>query len=200
MIFTARTGSVTHPKTGQAMAPKGLGGDAVAGPGDGRPAAEAGRLDGRPEEPVSSPGPSSTATGPTSSAAGVVEPMDDLRQTNPPSNPELLDALADDFVAHGYDLKHLVRTICTSRTYGLSSVPNEYNAKDKQSFARHYPKRLGAEVLLDAISQVTERADGLRRPARPAPGRSSCPTRASPRPSSTPSAGRSATPPASASG
>jgi hypothetical protein len=82
--------------------------------------------------------------------------MDDLRQTNPPSNPALLDALADDFVRHGYDLKHLVRTICTSRTYGLSSVPNEYNARDKQSFARHYPKRLSAEVLLDAISAITE--------------------------------------------
>src|SRR5262249_57013915 len=86
---------------------------------------------------------------------GVVEPMDDLRQTTPPSTPEVLDASSDDFVRHGYDLKQLVRTICTSRTYGLSSVPNEYNAKDKQSFARHYPKRLGAEVLLDAISQVS---------------------------------------------
>jgi hypothetical protein len=81
--------------------------------------------------------------------------MDDLRLTNPPSNPELLDALTEDFVQHGYDLKRLVRTICTSRTYGLSSVPNDYNGKDKQSFARHYPRRLSAEVLLDAISQLS---------------------------------------------
>ena len=85
----------------------------------------------------------------------LAEPMDDLRLTNPPSNPELLDGLAADFVQSGYDLKHLIRTIATSRTYGLSSLPNESNAKDKQSFARHYPKRMGAEVLLDAISQVT---------------------------------------------
>ena len=86
---------------------------------------------------------------------GIVEPLDDLRLTNPPSNPELLDALADSFVKSGYDLKALVRLMATSRTYGLSSVPNESNVADRQSFARHYPRRLGAEVLLDAISQVT---------------------------------------------
>jgi hypothetical protein len=86
---------------------------------------------------------------------GIVEPLDDLRLTNPPSNPELLDGLAAEFVRGGYDLKRLVRTICTSRVYGLSSVPNDLNARDKQSFARHYPKRMSAEVLLDAISQVT---------------------------------------------
>ena len=86
---------------------------------------------------------------------GIVEPLDDMRLTNPPSNPELLDGLADQFVKSGYDLKGLVRTICTSRVYGLSSLPNEYNAKDKQSFARHYPKRMSAEVLLDAIAQVS---------------------------------------------
>ena len=90
--------------------------------------------------------------------------MDDMRVTNPPSNPELLDALAADFVASGYDLKHLVRTLCTSRVYGLSSLPNESNATDRQSFARHYPRRLPAEVLLDAIALVTgtpTKFDGL---------------------------------------
>jgi hypothetical protein len=86
---------------------------------------------------------------------GIVEMADDLRATNPPSNPELLDALAQDFVAHKFDLKHLVRTICTSKTYQLSSTPNEYNRKDRQNFARFYPRRLPAEVLLDAFDQVT---------------------------------------------
>jgi hypothetical protein len=86
---------------------------------------------------------------------GIVETADDMRVTNPPSNPELLDALAKDFVEHRYDLKHLVRTICLSRTYQLSSVPNEHNAKDRQNFARFYPRRLPAEVLLDAIDQAT---------------------------------------------
>ena len=86
---------------------------------------------------------------------GIVEPPDDMRLTNPPSNPELLDGLADQFVKSGYDLRALIRTICTSRVYGLSSSPNETNAQDKQSFARHYPRRIAAEVLLDAIAQVT---------------------------------------------
>ena len=96
---------------------------------------------------------------------GIVEPLDDMRLTNPPSNPELLDALAERFVKSGYDLKGLVRTICTSRAYGLSSLPNESNASDRQSFARHYPRRMGAEVLLDAIAQVSGVPTAVRRPA-----------------------------------
>lgn len=86
---------------------------------------------------------------------GIVEPIDDMRVSNPPTNPALLDALARDFLAHRFDLKHLIRTICTSTTYQLSSTPNEHNQKDQQNFARHYPKRLPAEVLLDAVDQVT---------------------------------------------
>src|SRR5262249_44528585 len=86
---------------------------------------------------------------------GLVEPTDDLRVTNPPSNPELLETLAQTFIKSGYDLKGLIRTICGSRVYGLSSIPNETNAKDRQSFARHYPRRMSAEVLLDAIAQVS---------------------------------------------
>jgi hypothetical protein len=78
-----------------------------------------------------------------------------MRETNPPSNPELLDRLAKDFVAGGFDLKHLVRTICSSSTYQLSSLPNEFNLKDKQNFSRFYPRRLTAEVLYDAFHQVT---------------------------------------------
>jgi hypothetical protein len=86
---------------------------------------------------------------------GIVDPLDDMRVTNPPSNPQLLDALAKDFVEHGYSLRHLVRTICKSRTYQLSSTPNEFNKHDKQTFARYYPRRLIAEVLFDAVCQVT---------------------------------------------
>ncbi len=86
---------------------------------------------------------------------GIVDPEDDMRVTNPASNPELLNGLADSFVKSGFDLKELVRTICRSHTYQLSSMPNEYNASDKQNFSRYYPKRLNAEVLLDAIDQVT---------------------------------------------
>jgi hypothetical protein len=87
---------------------------------------------------------------------GIVDPLDDLRVTNPPSNPELLDALAKDFVEHKFSLKHLVRTICKSRTYQLSSMPNEFNKHDKQNYARYYPRRMSAEVLYDALNQVTD--------------------------------------------
>jgi hypothetical protein len=86
---------------------------------------------------------------------GLVDPEDDMRVTNPASNPALLDALAKDFVEHRFDLKHLVRTICSSSIYQLSAEPNEWNRDDKQNFSRFYPKRLNAEVLLDAIDQVT---------------------------------------------
>jgi hypothetical protein len=86
---------------------------------------------------------------------GIFDPLDDMRVTNPPSNPELLDALAQDLVEHKYSLKHLIGTICKSRTYGLSSTPNEFNKNDKQAYSRYYPKRLAAEVLFDAVCQVT---------------------------------------------
>jgi hypothetical protein len=85
----------------------------------------------------------------------LVEPEDDMRETNPPTNPELLDALAKTFVESGYDLKNLVRTICRSQVYQLSALPNRYNAVDKQNYSRYYPKRLTAEVLFDGVNQVT---------------------------------------------
>ena len=92
---------------------------------------------------------------------GLVEPEDDMRVSNPPTNPELLDALAADFVQSGYDLKHLVRTIATSRAYDRSSEPNEDNENDHQNFARYYPTRLSAEALLDAINSVTGSSDAF---------------------------------------
>lgn len=90
---------------------------------------------------------------------GLVEPEDDMRVTNPASHPELLDALAADFSKNGFDLKHLVRTLCNSRTYQLSSIPNEHNVADSQNFSRYYPKRLQAEVLLDSINVVSKSAE-----------------------------------------
>ncbi len=87
---------------------------------------------------------------------GIVDPLDDMRVTNPPSNPELLDGLAQDFVANKYSLKHLVKTIVKSRTYQLSATPNDFNKHDKQNYARYYPRRLSAEVLFDAVCQVTD--------------------------------------------
>jgi hypothetical protein len=93
---------------------------------------------------------------------GLVEPEDDMRVTNPASHPELLDALAADFVKSGFDLKHLVRTLVNSRTYQLSAVPNEHNLADTQNFSRYYPKRLQAEVLLDSINFVSKSGDTFK--------------------------------------
>jgi hypothetical protein len=86
---------------------------------------------------------------------GIVDPIDDMRVTNPPTNPELLDALAKELVDSKFSLKHLVKVIVKSRTYQLSSTPNDFNKHDKQSFARFYPRRMSAEVLYDAVCQVT---------------------------------------------
>ncbi|MCP5539174.1 MAG: DUF1553 domain-containing protein [Akkermansiaceae bacterium] len=87
---------------------------------------------------------------------GLVEPEDDLRDTNPATNPELLAALSKYFIESGFDLKAVVRVIAQSQTYQLSEQPNEHNAVDHQNFSHFYPKRLPAEVLLDAIDGLTE--------------------------------------------
>lgn len=86
---------------------------------------------------------------------GIVDMPDDMRVSNPPTNEPLLDALAKDFIEHKFDLKHLIRTIGASKSYQMSSIPNEHNLKDKQNHARFYPRRLPAEVLFDAFDQVT---------------------------------------------
>ena len=86
---------------------------------------------------------------------GLVEPVDDFRISNPCVNPELLDALARNFVEKRYDLKQLMRTIMESRLYQLSSRPNASNLADTKSFSRSYRRRLPAEVLLDAVNDAT---------------------------------------------
>jgi hypothetical protein len=87
---------------------------------------------------------------------GLVEPEDDLRSTNPPTNEPLLDYLASQLVEHHYDLKAVMRLILNSRVYQLASTPNSTNREDEQNFSRRYVKRLPAEVLLDAISEATQ--------------------------------------------
>ena len=96
---------------------------------------------------------------------GLVEPEDDLRATNPPTNEALLDFLAEELVSSGFDLRHLIRVITQSRVYQLSSIANDSNREDRQSFSRYFAKRLSAEVMLDAICQVTGVAEHF--PGRP---------------------------------
>src|SRR4030095_10120848 len=95
--------------------------------------------------------------------AGLVEPVDDLRASNPPSNSELWTLLNHEFISHGYDLKHLMRLILNTRAYQLSSATLEANQTDTRFYSHYYARRLPAEVLLDAISTATgvpERFDG----------------------------------------
>jgi hypothetical protein len=87
---------------------------------------------------------------------GIVDPVDDFRASNPPSNGPLLDWLAQDFVAHKFDLKHLMRTIMSSHLYRLSSLPNDTNVGDVRNYSRSQRRRLPAEALLDAVCSVTE--------------------------------------------
>ena len=87
---------------------------------------------------------------------GLVEAEDDLRQTNPPTNAELFDALAKDFIAHKYDIKHLIRTVMRSATYQRSSRPSPGNAGDDRFYSRYLVRRLAAEVILDAYAQISE--------------------------------------------
>jgi hypothetical protein len=152
-IYVLRSGAVAHPKTGESMEPRGLDASAVkVAPGED-PRQRLVDWLAEPSNPFFARALVNRYWA-HFFGRGIVEPLDDMRLTNPPSNPELLDGLAAAFVKSDYDLKGLVRTICTSRTYGLSSEPTASNANDRQSFARHYPRRMSAEILLDAIAQV----------------------------------------------
>jgi len=86
---------------------------------------------------------------------GIVNPIDDFRSTNPPTHPDLLAALGRDFRDHGYDVKYLIRLIVNSRTYQLSSIPNETNGQDETNYSHALPRPLDAEVLLDGVTSVT---------------------------------------------
>jgi hypothetical protein len=100
---------------------------------------------------------------------GLVEPIDDFRATNPPTNPELLDALAKHLIECKFDFRQLVRTIVASRVYQLSSHPNATNERDEQNYSRTMFKRLDAEVLLDMVCQTTGVAEKF--PGMPAGSR-----------------------------
>jgi hypothetical protein len=92
---------------------------------------------------------------------GIIEPVDDIRSTNPPINPALLDALTQDFIAHKFDVSHLMRRIVTSATYQRSSTPTPLNRHDEQNFSHAIPRRIPAEALLDSLVQATGIPEGF---------------------------------------
>ncbi len=154
VIFHKRgTATATNKKTGQPVKPAGLGSATMEIPPDEDPRQLLADWMARKENPFFARSLVNRYWKHFFNR-GLVEPEDDMRETNPATNPELLDALAADFVKSGYDLKHLVRTITSSRTYQLSAVPNAHNAVDRQNFSRYYPKRLTAEVLFDSVNAL----------------------------------------------
>src|SRR5439155_20708412 len=86
--------------------------------------------------------------------AGIIEPLDDIRAGNPPTNPELLDYLKTEFINHGFDPRHVLRLICQSRTYQLAVGTNKWNADDNINYSHGTARRLPAEVLYDSVRKV----------------------------------------------
>lgn len=158
-LYTLASGKATHPDKGTSYDPKALGGPEFKdlGPRDD-PRDKLAAWLSQPDNPYFAKALVNRYWK-HFFGRGLVEPEDDMRVSNPPTNGELLDALAAEFVRTGYDLKALVRLIATSDAYARSSVANENNARDRQNFARFYPRRLPAEVLLDAIDAVTDSAE-----------------------------------------
>jgi hypothetical protein len=154
IVYTDSGGEVNHPKTRQAVEPAVLDGALLAPPDSGdRRIALANWLTA-PQNPFFARSVVNRVWR-QFLGQGLVEPVDDLRVTNPPANAALLDALAKDFVAHGYDLKALMRAITATRAYQRSALSTRTNAADLR-YLSHYPfKRLGAEALLDAVGAAT---------------------------------------------
>ncbi len=154
-VYVDRGGEVQQPRTKKDMPPKFLGGAvAVVPPGGDRRQALADWITS-PENPFFAKATVNRVwfhlTG-----KGIVDPVDDFRDSNPSANDELLDALGKDFAAHKFDVKYLIKTIMMSRTYQLSSQTNDFNKDDTKYFSHAVTKLLTAEQLLDALCTVTE--------------------------------------------
>jgi hypothetical protein len=154
VVLVSRDGEVTQPRTGKVMKPRYISvGDADVKPGADRRADLAKWLTS-PENPFFAKSVANRVWFHLM-GKGIVDPVDDFRESNPACNDELLDALAKDFAAHKYDLKYLVKTVMKSRTYQLSAQPNETNKDDTRYFSHAVTKLLTAEQLLDALCDLT---------------------------------------------
>jgi hypothetical protein len=166
IVYPAHSGEINHPRLNAPLAPRPLDGQAISFDAD---------VDRRqvfadwlvsPDNPFFARAIVNRVWK-NFMGRGLVEAVDDIRDANPPSNPALLAALTQDFVAHRFDVKYLARTIMNSTTYQLTSVPTATNAGDLKYHSHYLAKRLPAEVILDAIGQVT----GVRETFPGYPGR-----------------------------
>jgi len=145
-------GEVKHPKTDMAVAPKVPFGEAKA-VGEDRRDAFVDWLTSK-DNPLFAKSMANRVWS-YFLGKGIIDPVDDIRASNPPSNPELLDALTDEFVKGGFDVRKLMRTICLSRTYQLSIAGNKWNEDDRVNFSHAIPRRLSAEQMYDAVMIAT---------------------------------------------
>ncbi len=153
-VYTNSSGEVNHPRMGKPLPPAPLDGTAIDfnAPGDRR--AHLANWLTSPDNPYFARS-FVNRVWKNFMGRGLVEAVDDMRATNPPSNEELLAAVTKDFIEHRYDVRHLIRAIMNSAAYQRSSQPNATNAQDERFYSRYIVRRLPAEVLLDAVSQVT---------------------------------------------
>lgn len=154
IVYNSRGGEAKHPVTNANVPPKFLGGEAPQmKPGEDRRKALA-KWIASPENPFFGRNISNIIWQ-HFFGVGIVDPVDDVRISNPPSNPELLDALAKKLTEYNYDMRKFVKDLTMSQTYQRTSLANESNETDKRNFSHAMVRRVRAEVLLDAISQVT---------------------------------------------
>jgi hypothetical protein len=161
IVYDRSEGEVQHPKTGATMPPRPLGTTPQEMPAGEERRAALVRWMTAPDNPYFARAIVNRVWS-LLMGRGLVEPVDDFRASNPASNEPLLDALAKDFAAHGYDLKHLLKTITASAAYQRSSEVTPGNAKDTRNYSHAYTRRLPAEVLLDAVSRVSGIAQSFR--------------------------------------
>jgi hypothetical protein len=152
-IYESATGEMLHPVSKKPMEPKFLGGDAPPTGDRDRRTVLADWLTSADNTTVARN--LANIFWHHFFGVGIIDPVDDARISNPPSNPALLDALAGRLRESGFDQRSLIRDILNSRTYQLSAVPNETNAGDRRNYGRCLPRRPGAEVVWDTITQVT---------------------------------------------
>ena len=160
LIFNSGGGDVKHPVTGAVVPPKFLGGPTPDVNGKDRREVLANWITST-DNPYFAKSISNRIWA-HFTGVGIVNPVDDFRASNPPSNPELLDELAKRLVETKFDTKRLVRDICNSNAYQRSCTPNEQNRQDERNYSHAAVRRIPAESMLDCISQVTDTKEKFR--------------------------------------